>query len=128
VVKHRAIMGAAGIVLVVVAMAAFYWRTQAPPPTSGLVSEQDKDAFIASAKQSCIQSEMNDPATKQAGYTEAQIGLYCQCAAEKAAEVITPDEVQYITTKRTIPPSFQDKTRAIAQTCRSVTLPAPAHQ
>jgi len=113
---------------VVVAAAVTYWRTQAPPPASGLVSEQDKDAFITSAKQSCITSEMNDPATQQAGYTEAQIGLYCQCAAEKAAEVITPDEVQYIAANHTIPSSFQDKTRAIAQTCRSVTLPPPAHQ
>ncbi|MGH9759483.1 MAG: hypothetical protein ACREAC_01435 [Blastocatellia bacterium] len=56
-----------------------------------------------------------------------QIGLYCQCAAEKAADAITPDEVQYIATNRKIPPSFQAKTQAIAHTCRSVTLPASAH-
>ncbi len=58
---------------------------------------------------------------------EAQIGLYCQCAAEKAADAITPDEVQYIATNQKIPPSFTAKTQAIAQTCRSVTLPAPGH-
>ena len=117
-----------GIAVVVVAGAVIYWRMQPAPQPSGLTSEQDKDAFIANAKQSCIQSEMNDPATRQAGYTEAQVGLYCQCAAEKAAEIITPDEVQYIQTNHAIPPTFQAKTQAIAQTCRSVTLPAPAHQ
>ena len=118
------------VVLVAVAAAvaagAIYWQRQTPPPASGLVSEQDKDAFIASAKQSCITREMNDPATRQAGFTEAQIGLYCQCAAEKAADVITPSEVEYIKANRAIPASFQAKTRAIAQTCRSVTLPSPA--
>jgi cytoskeletal protein RodZ len=126
--KRSVAVAVIGVVAVAIAGAAVYWRMQPPPPPSGLVSEQDKDAFIASAKQSCIQSEMNDPATQQAGYTEAQIGLYCQCAAEKAADVISPDEVQYIRTNRAIPPSFQQKTQAIAQTCRSVTLPAPAHQ
>lgn len=104
-----------------------YWRMQTPLPASGLVSEQDKDAFIASAKQSCIKSEINDPATRQAGFTDAQIGLYCQCAAEKAADVITPSEIEYIKANQAIPASFEAKTRAIAQTCRSVTLPSPAH-
>lgn len=63
----------------------------------------------------------------QAGYNEVQIGLYCQCAVEKAAEAITPYEVQYIAAKRSIPPRFAAKTRAITQTFRSVTLPPPAH-
>ncbi len=126
--KRSVVVAVVGVVAVAIAGAVVYWRTQPPPQPSGLTSEQDKDAFIASAKQSCIQSEMNDPATRQAGYTEAQVGLYCQCAAEKAAEIITPDEVQYIQTNRAIPATFQAKTQAIAQTCRSVTLPAPAHQ
>ena len=117
-----------GVVVIVIAGAAIYWRTQVPAPASGFTSDQDKDAFIASAKQSCIAQEVNDPSMKQSGYTEAQIGLYCQCAAEKAADAITPDEVQYIATKRSIPPSFTAKTQVIAQTCRSVTLPQPAHQ
>src|SRR5690348_2009389 len=119
------IAGAA--ITVVVAGAVIYSRMQAPPPAAGFTSDQDKDAFIASAKQSCIAQEVNDPSMKQSGYTEAQIGLYCQCAAEKAADAITPDEVHYIETNRSIPPSFTAKTQAIAQTCRSVTLPAPAH-
>lgn len=117
-----------GVVVIALAGAAIYWRMQAPAPPSGFTSDQDKDAFIASAKQSCITQETNDPSMKQSGYTEAQIGLYCQCAAEKAADAITPDEVQYIATKRSIPPSFTAKTQAIAQTCRSVTLPKPANQ
>lgn len=124
--KSGAIIGAV-IVVIIVAVAVIYSRLQAPPPTSGFTSDQDKDAFIASAKQSCIAQEVNDPSMRQSGYTEAQIGLYCQCAAEKAADSITPDEVQYIATKRSIPPSFAAKTQTIAQTCRSVTLPAPAH-
>jgi len=114
-------------VVVAIAAGIIYWRMQAPPLASGFTSDQDKEAFIASAKQSCIAREINDPSMKQSGYTEAQIGLYCQCAAEKAAEAITPDEVQYIETNRSIPPSFTAKTQAIAQTCRSVTLPAAAH-
>lgn len=126
--KRWAAFAITGIAVFAVAGAVIYSRTRPPPQPSGLVSEQDRDAFIASAKQSCIESEMADPATRQAGYTQAQIGLYCQCAAEKAAEVITPDEVTYIRTNRAIPPSFQAKTQVIAQTCRSVTLPAPAHQ
>jgi len=118
----------AGVAIVIVAAVALYWRSQtAPPAAPGLVSEQDKDSFIVSAKQSCIAREMNDPSMKQSGYTEAQIGLYCQCAAEKAADAITPDEVQYIAINRSIPPSFAAKTQAIAQTCRSVTLPSAAH-
>lgn len=123
--KSFVIAGAA--IAVAVAAGAIYWRMQAPPPTSGFTSDQDKDAFIASAKQSCIAQEVNDPSMKQSGYTEAQIGLYCQCAAEKAADAITPDEVQYIAANRSIPSSFAAKTQTIAQTCRSVTLPAPAH-
>src|SRR5579883_2408325 len=117
-----------GIVAIAVAGAMIYWRMQAQPPASSFTSHQDKDAFIASAKQSCIAQEVNDPSMKQSGYTDAQIGLYCQCAAEKAADAITSDEVQYIVTKRSIPPSFAAKTQTIAQTCRSVTLPKPAHQ
>ncbi|HEV2263956.1 MAG TPA: hypothetical protein VGR79_05425 [Stellaceae bacterium] len=39
--------------------------------------------------------------------------------------LITPDDVQYITANRAIPPSFQAKTQALAQTCRSVTPPVP---
>lgn len=117
----------AGVVIVAIAAVVIYWQTQAPPSAQGFTSDQDKESFIASAKQSCIASEMNDPATRQSGFTEAQIGLYCQCAAEKAAEAITPDEVQFIAAKHAIPPSFQVKTQAIAKTCRSVTLPAPAH-
>ncbi|MDE2165847.1 MAG: hypothetical protein KGJ66_05865 [Alphaproteobacteria bacterium] len=124
--KRSTVISAVIVGAVVVAAATIYWRMQTPPPLSGLTSEQDKDAFIASAKQSCIQREMNDPATRQAGYTQAQVALYCQCAAEKAAEVITPDEVQYIRANHAIPPSFEAKTKAIAQTCRSVTLPPPA--
>lgn len=124
--KSVVIAGVAVAVIVIVA-GALYWRSPAPPVAPGLVSEQDKDSFIASAKQSCIEREMNDPSMRQSGFTEAQIGLYCQCAAEKAADAITPDEVQYIATNRAIPPSFQAKTQAIAQTCRSVTLPSPAH-
>ncbi|HYL33437.1 MAG TPA: hypothetical protein VEU53_09880 [Stellaceae bacterium] len=118
----------AGALIVVAAVGGVvYWRLQTPPPVSGFTSDQDKDSFVASAKQSCIASEMNDPATQKSGFTEAQIGLYCQCAAEKAADAITPDEVQFIAAKHAIPPSFQAKTQAIAKTCRSVTLPAPAH-
>lgn len=125
--KRWVLPAVAGVVILAVAGAVIYWRSPAPPVAPGLVSEQDKDSFIASAKQSCIEREMNDPSMRQSGFTEAQIGLYCQCAAEKAADAITPDEVQYIATNRAIPPSFQAKTQAIAQTCRSVTLPPPAH-
>ncbi|MGH7012541.1 MAG: hypothetical protein ACREEL_00025 [Stellaceae bacterium] len=125
--KRPIAIGLTAVIVVAIAAGAIYWSGHASPPASGLTSEQDKDAFIASAKQSCIKSEMDDPTTRQNGFTEAQIGLYCQCAAEKAADAITPDEVQYIATNRKIPPSFQAKTQAIAQTCRSVTLPAPAH-
>ncbi|MGH6976721.1 MAG: hypothetical protein ACREED_06820 [Stellaceae bacterium] len=117
----------AGVVILAIAGVAVYSRMQAPPPASGFASDQDKESFIVSAKQSCIAREVNDPSMKQSGYTEAQIGLYCQCAAEKAADAITPEEVQYIASKRSIPPSFAAKTQTIAQTCRSVTLPAPAH-
>ena len=124
--KRSALIVIAGVVILAVA-GVIYSRMQAPPPASGFTSDQDKDAFIASAKQSCIAREVNDPSMRQSGYTEAQIGLYCQCAAEKAADAITPDEVQYIATNRSIPPSFTAKTQAIAQTCRSVTLPAPGH-
>lgn len=124
---RRSFVIAGTAIAVVVAAGAIYWRMQAPPPASGFTSDQDKDAFIASAKQSCIAQEVNDPSMKQSGYTEAQIGLYCQCAAEKAADAITPDEVQYIATNRSIPPSFAAKTQTIARTCRSVTLPASAH-
>lgn len=127
-VSKRFVVGGLAVAIVIIAAGAMvYWRMQMPPPASGLTSDQDKDAFIASAKQSCIAQEVNDPSMKQSGYTDAQIGLYCQCAAEKAADAITPDEVQYIETNRSIPPSFTAKTQAIAQTCRSVTLPAPAH-
>ncbi|MGB8182919.1 MAG: hypothetical protein WCF13_11155 [Stellaceae bacterium] len=115
------------VAIAAIAAGVMYWRSQTPPPAQGFTSDQDKESFIASAKQSCIASEMNDPATQQSGFTEAQIGLYCQCAAEKAAEAITPDEVQFIAANHAIPPSFQAKTQAIAKTCRSVTLPAPAH-
>lgn len=125
--KHPLAIALAAAVIVVIAGGVIYSRMQAPPPASGFTSDQDKDAFIASAKQSCIAREVNDPSMKQSGYTEAQVGLYCQCAAEKAADAITPDEVNYIATNRAIPPSFTAKTQAIAQTCRSVTLPAPAH-
>lgn len=125
--KRPLAIAIAAAVIVVIAGAVIYSRMQAPPPAPGFTSDQDKDAFIASAKQSCIAQEINDPSVKQSGYTEAQIGLYCQCAAEKAADAITPDEVQYIATKRSIPPSFTAKTQAIAQTCRSVTLPASGH-
>lgn len=120
-------MVVAGVVILSVVGVVIYSRTQMQPLASGFTSDQDKDAFIASAKQSCIAREINDPSMKQSGYTEAQIGLYCQCAAEKAADAITPDEVQYIATNRSIPPSFTAKTQTIAQTCRSVTLPAPGH-
>lgn len=126
--KRPILIAVAGVVVLAIAGVVIYSRMQAPPPASGFTSDQDKDAFIASAKQSCIAQEVNDPSMKQSGYTDAQIGLYCQCAAEKAADAITPDEVQYIATKRSIPPSFAAKTQAIAQTCRSVTLPQPAHQ
>ena len=125
--KRSVLTAVAGVVILVIAGAVIYSRMQAPPPASGFTSDQDKDAFIASAKQSCIAREVNDPSMKQRGYTDAQIGLYCQCAAEKAADAITPDEVQYIASKRSIPPSFTAKTQVIAQTCRSVTLPAPGH-
>lgn len=125
--KRSLVVAVAAGIVVAVAGVVIYSRMQAPPPASGFTSDQDKDAFIASAKQSCIAQEVNDPSMKQSGYTEAQIGLYCQCAAEKAADAITPDEVQYIMTNRSIPPSFTAKTQAIAQTCRSVTLPAPGH-
>jgi len=125
--KRFAIAGLAAAIVIIAAGAVIYSRTQTPPPASGFTSDQDKEAFIASAKQSCIAREVNDPSMKQSGYTDAQIGLYCQCAAEKAADAITPDEVQYIATNRSIPPSFAAKTQTIAQTCRSVTLPAPAH-
>lgn len=125
--KRSVAVAVVGVITVAIAGTAVYWRMQPPPQSSGLTSEQDKDAFIASAKQSCIAREVNDPSMKQSGYTEAQIGLYCQCAAEKAADAITPDEVRYIATNRSIPPSFEAKTQAIAQTCRSVTLPRPAH-
>ena len=125
--KRPILIAVAGVVVLAIAGVVIYSRMQAPPPASGFTSDQDKDAFIASAKQSCIAQEVNDPSMKQSGYTEAQIGLYCQCAAEKAADAITPDEVQYIATNRKIPPSFAAKTQTIAKTCRSVTLPAPAH-
>lgn len=126
--KRSALIAVAGVVIVVIAAGAvIYTRMQAPVPAPSFTSDEEKDAFIASAKQSCIAQELNDPATRQAGYTEAQIGLYCQCAAEKAAEAITPDEVQYIRTNRSIPPSFNAKTQTIAKICRSVTLPAPGH-
>lgn len=125
--KRPLAIAIATTLIVVIAGIVVYSRMQTPPPASGFTSDQDKDAFIASAKQSCIAREVNDPSMKQNGYTEAQIGLYCQCAAEKAADAITPDEVQYIMTNRSIPPSFTAKTQAIAQTCRSVTLPAPGH-
>lgn|GEM_PF-3366292 len=127
-VSRRFVIAGLAVAVVIIAVGVIvYWRMQAPAPTSGFTSDQDKDAFIASAKQSCIAQEVNDPSAKQSGYTEAQIGLYCQCAAEKAADAITPEEVQYIATNRSIPPSFAAKTKMIAQTCRSVTLPAPAH-
>lgn len=125
--KRPLVIALAAVVIVAIASVVIYSRMQTPPPPSGFTSDQDKDAFIASAKQSCIAQETNDPSMKQSGYTEAQIGLYCQCAAEKAADAITPEEVQYIATNRKIPPSFTAKTQTIAQTCRSVTLPAPGH-
>lgn len=125
--KRPLAIAIATTLIVVIAGIVVYSRMQTPPPASGFTSDQDKDAFIASAKQSCIAREVNDPSMKQNGYTEAQIGLYCQCAAEKAADAITPEEVQSIATNRSIPPSFTAKTQAIAQTCRSVTLPAPGH-
>lgn len=126
-VSKRFAIAVAVAVVIIAAGAVIYSRMQTPPPTSGFTSDQDKEAFIASAKQSCIAREVNDPSMKQSGYTDAQVGLYCQCAAEKAADVITSDEVQYIATNHSIPPSFTAKTQAIAQTCRSVTLPAPGH-
>lgn len=116
-----------GIAIVLVVGGIAYWRMQAAPHLPGFASGQEKNAFIESAKQSCIQTELNDPATQKAGYTDSQVALYCQCAAEKAADVITPGEVQYIKTNHKIPQSFQEKTGAIAQTCRAVTLPPPAH-
>lgn len=126
--KRPILIAVAGVIVLAIVSVAIYSRMQAPsPPTVAFTSDQDKDAFITSAKQSCIAQEVNDPSMKQSGYTEAQIGLYCQCAAEKAADAITPDELQYIATNRKIPPSFTTKTQGIAQTCRSVTLPAPAH-
>lgn len=125
--KRPILIAVAGVIVLAIAGVVIYSRMQALPPGSGFTSDQDKDAFIASAKQSCIAREVNDPSMKQSGYTEAQIGLYCQCAAEKAADAITPDEVQYIATNRKIPPSFTAKTQTIAKTCRSVTLPAPGH-
>jgi flagellar basal body-associated protein FliL len=124
----RWVAAAVAIIAVVLVVGGIvYWRMQAAPHQPGFVSAQEKNAFITSAKQSCIQTELNDPATRQAGYTDSQIALYCQCAAEKAADAITPDEVQYIRANHQIPQSFQQKTAAIAQTCRSVTLPPPAH-
>lgn len=126
--KRPILIAVAGVIVLAIAGVAIYSRMRATsPPTAAFTSDQDKDAFIASAKQSCIAREVNDPSMKQSGYTDAQIGLYCQCAAEKAADAITPEEVQYIATNRSIPPSFTAKTQAIAQTCRSVTLPAPGH-
>lgn len=125
--KRPILIAVAGVIVLAIAGVVIYSRMQSAPPASGFTSDQDKDAFIASAKQSCIAREVNDPSMKQNGYTEAQIGLYCQCATEKAADAITPDELQYIATNRKIPPSFTTKTQGIAQTCRSVTLPAPAH-
>lgn len=125
--KRSALITVAGVIILAVAGVVIYLRMQAPSPASGFTSDEDKDAFITSAKQSCIAQEVNDPSMKQSGYTDAQIGLYCQCAAEKAADAITPDEVHYIATNRSIPPSFTAKTQAIARTCRSVTLPAPGH-
>lgn len=125
--RRPILIAGAGVIVFVIAGVIIYARMQAPPAASGFTSEQEKDAFITSAKQSCIAQEINDPSMKQNGYTEAQIGLYCQCAAEKAADAITPDEVQYIATNQKIPPSFTVKTQTIAKTCRSVTLPAPGH-
>ncbi len=125
---RRSAVISVGVAILVIAAVAIYWRMQAPLQAPGFASEPERDAFITGAKQSCIQRETNDPVTRQAGYTEAQIGLYCQCAAEKAADAITPDEVHYIAANRSIPPSFKAKTQAIAQTCRTVTLPPPAHR
>src|SRR5579863_8508795 len=116
--KRPVLIGVAGVIVLAIAGVVIYSRMQTPPSTSGFTSDQDKDAFIASAKQSCIAQEVNDPSMKQSGYTEAQIGLYCQCAAEKAADAITPEEVQYIATNRKIPSSFAAKTQTIAKTCR----------
>lgn len=99
--------------------------TQQASHQPGLASQQDRSAFIESAERSCLKSEMDDPATQQAGYTEAQIGRYCECAAEKAANVITPDEVKYINANHAISATFRIKTQGIAQTCRAAVLAKP---
>ncbi|MGH9759484.1 MAG: hypothetical protein ACREAC_01440 [Blastocatellia bacterium] len=57
----------AGVVILAIAGVAVYWRMQVPPPVSGFASDQDKESFIVSAKQSCIAQEVNDRSMKQSG-------------------------------------------------------------
>jgi hypothetical protein len=86
------------------------------------ISKADHDAFVASAIPSCQQTASQNPNIVKAGISSDAIEKYCRCVAEKSADVISQNELTYIVEQKTVPASFETKTRDIAASCGAENL------
>jgi len=59
------------------------------------LTDKHRQGFIVGARNGCIKTQRQDPLTRQAGITDAQISSYCECYANALADQLTPDEVVY---------------------------------
>jgi hypothetical protein len=83
----------------------------------------DYDAFVRSARQSCVDGQRKSQINRAGGVTDQQINAYCQCFATAMAKEVTADEVAYLYRNNNSPSeSFRQKADRVTPTCSRVAL------
>lgn len=92
-------------------IALFFYASSA---SSTPMTEKTKQDFIQGYTQSCLQTQYNDPGSKN--FTNAQLTQYCQCIATKTASLMTYEDVQLINQTKNAS-HIQARVEASARSC-----------
>jgi hypothetical protein len=80
-----------------------------------LLSGADRQAFIKSSRESCINATQRNHPEIGAQARET----YCGCMAEKAADITTPDDFSYFDKHHEMPPDYSGRLAKLAEACNA---------
>ena len=102
-----------------------YDRQQAITTTASNIASLtggDYDAFVRSARQSCVDGQRKSQINRAGGVTDQQINVYCQCFATAMAKEVTADEVAYLYRNNAPSESFRQKADRVTPTVAALLL------
>lgn len=85
-------------------------------------SEEYRQDGIAMMERGCISKSQQDPLTRMANITDAQISAYCDCYANNLWDELTPDEISYYVKEKKPSAVMQKKMDELMPICVEAAL------